>query len=121
MKHVQRKHQKHQTLTLYHIFIINFVSNISHTPLQYPHFRLREDKRPPDHNKYVDVAMEYLHDVPYAKKSGRQRIKIIKKKHFFIFRFIPNKRQGSKPTSVLLEYLKTCFHKAQFSVLLKIR
>ena len=62
----------------------------------------------------------------YHKRKiiGSQRIQIIIfiiKNHYFIFRSIPNKRQGSESTSVLLEYLKTYFHKVEFSVLLKNR
>ena len=56
------------------------------------------------------------------KIIGSQPIQIIIfiiKNHYFIFRSIPNKRQGSESTSVLVEYLKAYFHKVEFSVLLK--
>ena len=54
--------------------------------------------------------------------NGSQRIQIIMtfiKNLYYIVKFILNKRQGSESTSVLLEHLKTYFHKVEFSVLLK--
>ena len=58
------------------------------------------------------------------KVIGSQQIQIIIfiiKNHYFIFRSIPNKRQGSESTSILVEYLKTYIHKVEFSVPLKNR
>ena len=62
----------------------------------------------------------------YHKRKiiGSQQIQIIIfiiKNDYFIFRSISNKRQDSESTSVLVEYLKTYFHKVEFSVLLKSR
>ena len=48
-----------------------------------------------------------------------QIIIFIIKNHYF--QIIPNKRQCSESTSVLLEYLKTYIHKVEFSVLLENR
>ena len=59
----------------------------------------------------------------YHKRKivGSQRIQII----IFIIETIilfsdPNEQQGSESTSVLFVYLRTYFHKVEFSVLLKI-
>ena len=62
----------------------------------------------------------------YHKRKiiGSQQIQIIIfiiKNHYFIFRSIPNKQQGSESTSVLLEYQETYIHKVEFSALLKNR
>ena len=66
------------------------------------------------------------HSQMYHKQKlvGSQQIRInifIIKNHYFIFRSIPDKRQGSEFTSVLLKYLKTYFHKVELSALLKSR
>ena len=54
--------------------------------------------------------------------SGRIQIIIsVIKNHYYILKSILHKRQGSEFTSVLLEYLKTYFHKVEFSVILKSR
>ena len=75
--------------------------------------------------KPTEVCQEpNKHSQMYHKRKiiGSQRIQIIIfiiKNHYFIFRSIPNKRQNSESTSILLKYLKTYFHKVEFSVLFK--
>ena len=63
--------------------------------------------------KPIEVRQEpNKHSQMHHKRKiiDSQRIQIIifiNKNHYFISRSIPNKRQGSESTSVLLEYLKT--------------
>ena len=74
----------------------------------------------------VKPAEPNKHSYMYHKRNivGNQRFQIIIsiiKNHYFICRSIPSKQQDSESTSVLLEYLKTYFHKVEFSILLENR
>ena len=76
-----------------------------------------QSKNPINNKNPINTQMYHT-----QKIVGIQRIRInifIIKNHYFIFRSILDKRQGSESTSVLLEYLKTYFHKVELSLLLK--
>ena len=137
MKHVQSKQQRHQNDAIGIVVVSSSPTlTISHTSPQCS----TSDREKANVHRAIKISRENTPKVKpkevcqepnkqlqmYHKRKiiGSQQIQIIIfiiKNHYFIFRFIPNKRQGSESTSVLLEYLKTYIHKVEFSVLLKNR
>ena len=89
------------------------------------HWAMKDSRENTPKVKPTEVCQEpNKHSQMYHKQKiiGTQRIQIIIfiiKNYYFIFRSIPNKRQGSESTSVLVEYFKAYFHRVEFSALLK--
>ena len=132
-KHVQSKQQRHQNDVIDIVVVSSSPTlTISHTPLQCP---ISDPEKTTiywtmiisrENTLRVKPAEPNKHSYMYHKRNivGSQRIQIIIsiiKNHYFICRSIPSKQQGSESTSVLLEYLKTYFHKVEFSILLENR
>ena len=135
VRNISKANNRHQNEAIHVVLVSSSPTpTISHTEFQCPtsdlekanvHWAINIRRENTPKVKPTEVCQEpNKQSQMYHKQKiiGSQQIQIIIfiiKNHYFIFRSIPNKRQGSESTSVLLEYLETYIHEVEFSVLLK--